>query len=702
VETIIGSSLLGDTIDLSGASVAPATGTVANLTSGVVTVNGTAPLPLSFTVSQFENVIGSGFADTITGNTANNSLSGGGGNDTFFGSAGNDTLNGGLGNDIANYNALTNVVTLSAFGVLNKGALGTDTLIGVETIIGSSLLGDTVDLSGASVAPATGTVANLTSGVVTVNGTAPLPLSFTVSQFENVIGSGFADTITGDTANNSLSGGGGNDTFFSSAGNDTLNGGAGLDTANYSALANTVSLGAFGVLNKGALGIDNLIGVETIVGSSLLGDTVNHSGAVSIGGVSVTGTTTNLSTGVVTVNGSGAPLPLTFNVQQFENVIGSNFNDSITGNAAANSLDGGLGNDTLFGSAGNDTLNGGAGTDDATDYTSIGATVTLSAQGVLNKGPLLGIDTLIGIERIVGSSLLGDTVDLSGAIAPAISTTTNLATGLVTINGPTGVLLVNGTPLSFTVSQFENVTGSSLADTITGNSSDNILLGGNGNDILNGGAGNDTLNGGADIDTASYLDTIAAVTVSLNSGNNGTASGGAGNDTLISIENIIGSSFADTITGSSAANILNGGAGNDSIFGGLGNDLIIGGAGKDTLLGEADADTFSFASFADSLLANYDVIGDFTNVDVIDGPGLITASINTSNGIASGLSAAQVSVILNNFSFTANSTKAFTAIGFSGTFVAFNDGVAGFNEFTDSIVQLASFNLGGTNSISIV
>ena len=203
-------------------------------------------------------------------------------------------------------------------------------------------------------------------------------------------------------------------------------------------------------------------------------------------------------------------------------------------------------------------------------------TVTLSSQGVLNKGPLLGTDTLIGIERIIGSTLLGDTVDLSGAIAPATSTTANLSTGLVTVNGPSGVLLINGTPLSFTVSQFENVTGSNLADTITGNSSDNILLGANGNDILNGGAGNDTLNGGADIDTASYLDAIAAVNVSLTNGN---ASGGAGFDTLISIENIIGSGFADTITGSSSSNSLRGVAGNDTFIGSAGNDTLDGGIG---------------------------------------------------------------------------------------------------------------------------
>jgi Ca2+-binding RTX toxin-like protein len=173
---------------------------------------------------------------------------------------------------------------------------------------------------------------------------------------------------------------------------------------------------------------------------------------------------------------------------------------------------------------------------------------------------------------------------------------------------------------------------------------------------------------------------------------------------LIAIENVTGTNFADTITGSSGVNILSGGDGNDFISGGLGSDFIAGNAGKDTLLGGADndIDTFAFTSFSDSLLANFDIIGDFTGFDIIDRPGQLAASLNTSNGIAAGLLASQVSAILNNFSFTANSTRAFTAIGFSGTFVAFNDGAAGFNEFSDSIVHLPSFNLGGTNTIAIV
>jgi Ca2+-binding RTX toxin-like protein len=439
--------------------------------------------------------------------------------------------------------------------------------------------------------------------------------------------------------------GSGDDFISGGAGNDSINGGSGIDTVAYS---------------------DASAGVDV-----------------------------SLATGLVS-GGAGNDT-----LSSIENAIGSGFADTITGSSGSNSLRGDGGNDTFIGTAGNDTLNGGAGSDDAANYSLIGAAVTLSAQGVLNKGTALGTDTLIGIERIIGSNLLGDTVDLSGAIAPATSTTANLTSGLISINGASGVLLINGTPLSFSVSQFENVTGSSLADTITGNSGNNILLGGIGNDILNGGAGNDTLNGGADIDTASYTDAAAAVTVSLTAG---TASGGAGSDTLIAIENVTGTNFADTITGSSGVNILSGGDGNDFISGGLGSDFISGNAGKDTLLGGADndIDTFAFTSFSDSLLANFDTIGDFTGFDLIDRPGQLAASLNTSNGIAAGLLASQVSAFLNNFSFTANSTRAFTAIGFSGTFVAFNDGAAGFNEFSDSIVHLPSFNLGGTNTIAIV
>jgi Ca2+-binding RTX toxin-like protein len=67
-----------------------------------------------------ENVFGTNFNDSLTGNGANNVFSGLAGNDTLLGGAGNDTLNGGNGNDqlLANHNE---------GGILNGGA-GNDTL----------------------------------------------------------------------------------------------------------------------------------------------------------------------------------------------------------------------------------------------------------------------------------------------------------------------------------------------------------------------------------------------------------------------------------------------------------------------------------------------------------------------------------------------------------------------------------------------
>jgi Ca2+-binding RTX toxin-like protein len=288
---------------------------------------------------------------------------------------------------------------------------------------------------------------------------------------------------------------------------------------------------------------------------------------------------------------------------------------------------------------------------------------------------------------------LGDTVDHSGAsVAPATGTVTNLTTGVVTVNGTAAPL-----PLTFNVSQFENVIGSGFADTITGNAANNSLVGGAGNDTISGGAGDDTINGETGTDTASYLDATAAVTVSLSSGK---SSGGAGSDTLLAIENVSGSSFADTIIGGVDANVLSGEDGNDIISAGSGNDTVIGGAGKDVLSGEAGTDRFVYSALTDSLLANFDLITDYVTGEVIDRPGT-GVTLNSSSGTAASLTATALASILNSFSFTANSSAAFTVVGFSGTFIAFNDAGAGFNASTDSVIQLPGYNINIFNTIAI-
>jgi trimeric autotransporter adhesin len=150
-----------------------------------------------------------------------------------------------------------------------------------------------------------------------------------------------------------------------------------------------------------------------------------------------------------------------------------------------------------------------------------------------------------------------------------------------------------------------NITGARAIEVIGGRANDNII-GGSGDDRLTGGLGADPLNGGSGSDTILFSDSQSRIFVNLNTGvgSGGTAQG----DTYSNIENVIGSSFDDTIIGNTIANKLIGGAGDDTLngldgedeldggdgidtlAGGAGNDVIFGGAGDDTLSGGAGND----------------------------------------------------------------------------------------------------------------
>jgi Ca2+-binding RTX toxin-like protein len=164
----------------------------------------------------------------------------------------------------------------------------------------------------------------------------------------------------------------------------------------------------------------------------------------------------------------------------------------------------------------------------------------------------------------------------------------------------------------------EHLTGSAFDDVLTGNASANELRGGDGNDrlfgnggadrifgddgddLIDGGAGDDRLDGGAGIDTVSYASATAGVTVSLDRGNLLQSTGGSGKDRVLNFENVIGSAFADTLTGNGLANRLDGGAGNDTLTGLGGADLFAfaAGGGTDTVTDFTDGvDLLGFTGF---------------------------------------------------------------------------------------------------------
>ena len=390
---------------------------------------------------------------------------------------------------------------------------------------------------------------------------------------------------------------GGIDTIYSSV--STLLGG---NLENLTLTSNSAINGTGNALNNTIVG--NLAN-NTLTGGAG-GDTLDGGDGIDTADYSAlaTAVTAELWRGNATNDGTGS-------IDTFisiENLIGGMGNDTLTGNAVNNIINGGAGNDTVHGGAGNDTVIGGLGND-----TMIGGT---------------GADTLEG----------GDGIDTADYSALVTTVTAELWRGNATNDGSGSI---------DTFIAIENLIGGSNSDILTGNAMNNIINGGAGNDYVNGGVGNDTVNGGAGtdtvlggtgddtliggtgadtldggdgIDTADYSALATAVTAELWKGN-ATNDGSGSIDTFIAIENLIGGSNSDILTGNAVNNIINGGSGNDTVNGGAGNDTVIGGLGKDTITGGTGTDIFDFNALLESVVGvNRDIITDFSTaqLDKID------------------------------------------------------------------------------------
>ncbi len=255
-------------------------------------------------------------------------------------------------------------------------------------------------------------------------------------------------------------------------------------------------------------------------------------------------------------------------------VIGSAFDDTITGNDGRNRLHGGDGNDSILGLGGADILRGGAGADtmdggtgaDQLDYRDSASAVTID----------LTVDGITGLQVASGGDAQGDEIR-----------------------------------------NFEHVSGSDHNDSLTGNGQMNILFGedgqdsingGAGRDVLRGGAGGDVLDGGDGVDWVQYNGSSAGVSVDLTpAAGTGlqTASGGdAQGDSLLNVENVRGSNHDDTLTGSDVANRLFADGGDDQIDAGGGNDVVNGGAGADSMDGGDGFDMLDYRGSSAGVIVN--------------------------------------------------------------------------------------------------
>ena len=449
---------------------------------------------------------------------------------------------------------------------------------------------------------------------------------------DEVFGEAGNDLLDGGAGDDYLSGGTGDDTFIGGAGNDTFQGNAGLDVIDYSA--------------SGA-GVTVDLSTSYLAGGDAQGDVIE-------GGI--------------------------------DGVIGSQFDDALTGfdhqgtdpaDTYTNHLFGMGGNDTLNGKGADDLMDGGAGDDDI----------------VLENG--FGNDTIIG----------GETEEVRGDVLDASAVTDDLT---LILSAPETGTISDGTDTANFV-EIEEFTLGSGNDTVIGSGGGDKVDGGAGNDVLTGGGGADTLAGGDDRDTfivglgadgsgdfidggeggddydvldltgagplnilydplnpengtVQFLDGDGNVTGTLSFVNiekvitdqgDGIVEGTAGDD-LIDLA-YTGDPEGDMIDNSDALlpgeapqdDIVLAGDGNDTVYAGLGNDDVYGEDGDDELHGEAGNDLLDGGDGADTLdggAGNDTLLGGTGDDTIIGGDGNDYADggdgddyINTSGGGAAPL-----------------------------------------------------------------
>ncbi len=578
----------------------------------------------------FENIFGSAQADTLRGDAGNNVIEGAVGGDTLGGRGGYDTLSYSRSNAAVTISLLANTASgghatgdvISGFENI-LGSVHVDTLTGsnAANIIEGGLGGDTMTGNGGL-----DTLSYLFSdAAVTVNllnntASGGHATGDVFSGFEYALGSAFDDTLTGSNGINILTGGGGGDTLYGNGGLDVLNGGDGDDTLD----------GGSGVdfLNGGE-GNDRVIYSIATTGASFNFQSQTYQGSVNetwsdIESATGTQGDDNFTPSLAAnhMDGQGGSDSVAYNdsnagvmidldgvtlgigghaegdtLTGIEKVIGSAFDDTLTGHAGddrlegrngVDTLTGELGADTLIGGSGGDILDGGSGVDDVASYTSSQSGVTVGVNsGAVNSGGDATGDTLLGIEHITGSAF-NDVI------------TGNSAQN--TLTGGDGDDALNA---------------STNNDEVYGGGGDDILLGGNGADIIDGGT--ETLLG----DTASYASSAARIIADLST-NFADGSGQGAGDTFIDIENLEGSNFNDILTGDANNNTLSGLGGNDEINGGGGDDILNGASGIDELNGGLGNDTYTagpdgdFYVFTDAAFGQDRIIGFQNGQDLLD------------------------------------------------------------------------------------
>ena len=311
-------------------------------------------------------------------------------------------------------------------------------------------------------------------------------------------------------------------------------------------------------VQQGEAGDDTMLAtrfVDSMIGNGGI-DTVDYTGAQG-------GITLNLDTGQ---SGGAASGDIMLDIDR---LIGSAFDDVLTGASTAQTIYGGDGNDRLIDVDGInfDRHEGGSGTGDWIDYSGN------SFFGVL-------IDLLNGQTRVL----------ISGGNTEALADIEN-------VRASQGSDLIRGSALANTLqgeAGDDRFAAEGGDDRLEGGAGNDYMEGGSGNDTLDGGSGNDTMFGGFGNDTYIIRDAVDQTTASFEGVGGGTADVvaaaisfvlTAGND-IEQLQttswlgtgaiNLTGNALAQRIFGNAGANRLEDGLGAaDTLTGGAGNDFYV-------------------------------------------------------------------------------------------------------------------------------
>ncbi|MBF8177102.1 beta strand repeat-containing protein [Herminiimonas contaminans] len=603
------SSVGGVTVNLSSQTV-----------GGVASNTGSGNYAAGDTYTNIQNVIGSTGNDTFIGGAAVNTFTGNGGIDTVSYAAStagvkvnlsNAVLEGvgigrGVGGDADNdrYVAISNVT----------GTLFDDVFFANNSVNTFDGGGGTLHNRVSYAASGTGIIVNLSDkAILGVNA-----------------GRGSLGEAAGDTYINiqDVTGTSGNDTFIASAAENIFDGGGGVNTVNYGASDVGVIVNLSAVTQNGVASLrgsggyannDAYTNIQNVTGS-LFDDLFYGSSVANIfdggGGtlhnrVSYAGDTANLTIDLIAGTGLGGNAEGDKYIS-IQDATGGSGDDTFIASAVANNFDGGGGSNTVSYAGqsvavkvnlSSQSVSGVAANTGSGGFAA-GDTYTNIQNAIGGKGD----DTLIGAStgRTVLTGGLGNDT-LIGIAANSANTYASYAGSDVgvTVNLLTGVG-ANGHAAGDTLTNIDNVIGSSLNDTFIGNSKVNIFDGGTG--------GTDNLGGN---DTVSYAGSNGAVIANLNTtvGSSGNATG----DVYIRIENLTGSDYDDTLTGLAAGgSILTGGLGADKMYG-LGTNNTINYAGSsfgvtiDLFNGNAIGSAIGSEAYGDTFSGIQNVIGSTSN-----------------------------------------------------------------------------------------